>query len=246
MDDPQRSAEHCMVCREPLEYRSEALECSCHFCGRPGETLIACPAGHYVCDACHGAAARDLLPRLAAQTKSTAPEDILEELFALPKLPMHGPEHHPMAALALLTAAARQGVELPEKALEEAVRRGFQVPGGACGYLGGCGAGISLGIAVSLLTGATPVRGPQRALANRAAARGLDALADKKARCCKRALRRCVTEGRLFLKEELGIVLPSPRRRPVCRDVHRNRECPGPACPFFPDESAQRRKTSAS
>lgn len=237
MNAPQRSAEHCMVCREPLAYGKQARACRCHFCGRPGQTLITCPAGHYVCDSCHGAAARELLPRLAAQTQGAAPEDILEELFALPALPMHGPEHHPMAALALLVAAERQGVRLPEKALEEAVRRGFQVPGGACGYLGGCGAGISLGIAVSLLTDATPVKGPQRALANRAAARGLEALADEKARCCKRALRRSVVEGRRFLQEELGIVLPPPRARAICRDAQRNRECPGRACDFFPDKT---------
>lgn len=223
-----------MVCEKPLVYRDVPHVAVCHYCGRSGEALILCPESHFVCDTCHGAGSLELLPRLAARVQSTSPEEILEELFALPDLPMHGPEHHPLAALALLLATGKTGAPLPQNAIAEAIRRGLQIPGGACGYLGGCGAGISLGIAVSLATGATPLKGRERGLANRASAAGLACAGDGEARCCKRALRKSVGEGRRFFAEELGASLPRPADRIRCRDTQRNRECPGPSCPFFP------------
>ncbi len=229
-----QQAQHCMVCGADLVYGEQSSAVHCHYCGKGGVSLIRCPEGHFVCDLCHGAGSLVLLEKLAGRVKGAAPEEILEELFQLPGLPMHGPEHHPMAALALLLAAGKAGCQVPDSAVSEALRRGMQVPGGACGYLGGCGAGISLGIAVSLLTGATPVKGKERALANRASARGLVVAGDGEARCCKRALRNSVREGRRFLREELGIELPVPSAGVVCRDVSRNRECPHNCCPYFP------------
>ncbi|BCR05510.1 hypothetical protein DESUT3_25790 [Desulfuromonas versatilis] len=223
-----------MVCGADLIYAQEAKAVSCQYCGQAGTSLICCPDGHYVCDSCHGAGSLAVLEKLAGRVRGAAPEQILEELLQLPALPMHGPEHHPMVALALLLAVAKAGRHIPDNAVAEALRRGMQVPGGACGYLGGCGAGISLGVAVSLLTGATPLKGKERALANRASALGLIAAGDGEARCCKRALRNAVREGRRFLGEELGIDLPAATGRAICRDVARNRECAMTRCSYFP------------
>ncbi len=226
-------AQHCMVCGESLAYHESAVEASCHYCAQPGQALILCPQGHFVCDHCHGAGSLELLPRLAERVKSEAAEEILEELLQLPELPMHGPEHHAMAALALLLAASKQGAVLPENFVAEAIRRAMQVPGGFCGYAGACGAGISLGIAVSLLAGATPLKGAERGLANRASALGLTCAGDGEARCCRRALRKVVREGRAFLAVQLGIELPALATETRCREMARNRECPGKSCPFF-------------
>jgi len=234
MENPLH-AEHCMVCGTALIYAREPLAAACHYCGRAGQSLIHCPAGHYVCDPCHGTATLDLLPKLAERVRGEAPEAILEELFALPALPMHGPEHHPLAALALLLAAGRQGQTLPTGAVPEAIRRAMQIPGGACGALGGCGAGLSLGVAVSLLTGATPLKGKERRLAHRASALGLTTAGDGAPRCCKRALRLAVRAGRRFFTDELNIAFPEPTGGTICRDSQRNRECPRHDCPFFPN-----------
>ena len=60
---------------------------------------------------------------------------------------MHGPEHHVMVGAALLTAYKNAGgnIELKD-ALIEMMHRGKAVPGGACGFWGACGAGISAGM----------------------------------------------------------------------------------------------------
>lgn len=224
--------EHCMICGRGLLYHERARKSSCYFCGRDEEVLILCPEGHFVCDTCHGAEILELLVKRAGTLSGETPEEILEELIALPRLPMHGPEHHPLAALALLLAE-RSGAPIDGDRIAEAIRRGLQIPGGSCGYLGGCGAGISLGLGVSLKLEATPLKGLERALANRASAEGLTAAGDGEPRCCKRALRRAVRVGREFWSRELGIDFP-PAPRVCCRDHHRNRECPGASCPFYP------------
>lgn len=226
-------AEHCMVCGQTLGYHQQVVEAVCQICGAAGATPILCPDGHYVCDHCHGAKTLDRLPKLLALSRFAAPEDILEQLLTLPGLPMHGPEHHALVALALLRSAALQGLPLPAGWVAEALRRGSQIPGGACGYLGTCGAGVGLGIAVSLACGATPLKGRERALANRATAVGLLATGDGEARCCKRMLRVALRQGRIFFRDELGIVLPERQTGPCCREMARNKECPGIVCGYF-------------
>jgi len=229
----ENKTEHCMVCGRPLDYRTQGEIVFCVRCGRRESSAILCQDGHYVCNACHSERPLSHLPAVARKTTGLAPEDILEELIALPDLPMHGPEHHAMAGLSLLLASQRAGVALPENFIEETIRRSMQIPGGACGYHGACGAAVSLGVAVSLITGATPVTGLARGIANRATAVALLNCADDEARCCKRALRKTVTAGREFFSEELGIEFPQPHVHQFCVDISRNRECAKGHCPYY-------------
>ena len=229
----ENKTEHCMVCGLPLEYRETGETFRCIRCGQQESNAIVCPDGHYICNSCHSDRPLSSLPELARKTKSKAPEDILEELIALPNLPMHGPEHHAMAGLALLLACQRAAVDLPENFIEETIRRSMQIPGGTCGYHGACGGAISLGVAVSLITGATPLTGLARGIAHRATAVALLSCADDEARCCKRALRKTVTAGREFFAEELGIEFPRPQSHQVCMDIARNRECAREHCSYF-------------
>ena len=63
-----------------------------------------------------------------------------------------------MVGAALLTAYKNAGgnIELA-KALTETKNRGQSVPGGACGFWGACGAGISSGMFISIISGSTPL-----------------------------------------------------------------------------------------
>ena len=71
---------------------------------------------------------------------------------------MHGPEHHTMVGMALLTAYRNSDGNIDlKKALAEMSNRGRSVPGGACGFWGACGAGISTGMFLSIVTGSTPL-----------------------------------------------------------------------------------------
>lgn len=229
----EHKAEHCMVCGQPLSYRGQGEPVCCTECGRHESSAIICPSGHYVCNACHSTLSLEQLPGQAKKTNGLAPEDILEELISLPKLPMHGPEHHAMAGLALLLASERCGVKLADNYIEETIRRSMQIPGGTCGYHGACGGAVSLGVAVSIVTGATPVTGLARGMAHRATAMALMHCGDDEARCCKRALRKTVSAGRDFFAEELGISFPTPEGYQYCADISRNRECAKGHCPYF-------------
>ncbi len=222
-----------MVCGLPLFYRERGEPVECRECGRRENSPIICPSGHFICDACHSATPLSQLPGLSRAIEGSAPEDILEELLHLPDLPMHGPEHHAMPALALLLAAERAGVTLPANFIEEAIRRSMQIPGGACGYHGACGGALSLGVAVSLITGATPLTGLVRGMAHRATAAALLKCGDDNARCCKRALRTTVAAGRHFFKKELGIDFVRSNGRQICKDIARNKECAREQCPYF-------------
>ena len=63
-----------------------------------------------------------------------------------------------LVGMALLTAFKNSGGEIDlQKSLIEMNSRGRSVPGGACGFWGACGAGISAGMFVSIITGATPL-----------------------------------------------------------------------------------------
>jgi hypothetical protein len=229
----EHKTEHCLVCGQPLDYHEQGKAVRCTQCGRQESSAISCPAGHYVCDSCHSERPISRLPEQARKTIGHTPEEILEELIALPNLAMHGPEHHAMAGLALLLASERAGVELPGGFIEETIRRSMQIPGGTCGYHGACGAAVSLGVAVSIITGATPVTGLARGMAHRATALALLNCGDDEARCCKRALRKTVAIGRQFFGDELGIDFATPEDNSPCMHISRNRECAKQHCPYF-------------
>ncbi len=98
------SVTNCGVCGRPLVYATKPVSRVCAFCGQKGRTLIYCPAGHYVCDTCHGKAALDVLRQVLATTRTTDPAATLEQVMAHPAVPMHGPEHHTMVPGAIITA----------------------------------------------------------------------------------------------------------------------------------------------
>ncbi len=228
------SKENCGICGKPLVYGTEQAAKCCNFCGNDFPGLIYCPEGHYVCDACHSRGALDILRDVLNSTKSADPIEILEKVMAHPSVPMHGPEHHAMVPAIIVTAVKNAGYPIPEGAVEKAIERGAKVPGGWCGFYGACGAGIGLGIAVSVLAGATPLTGKTRGLANEATSFALGKMVDGGTRCCKRATRKALEVAVEFLKTRMNIVLPLSQR-PKCNYVKRNKECIKEACPYYGD-----------
>ena len=222
----------CGVCGSPLTYATDAVVRVCDLCGMEQTTTIWCPKGHFVCDACHGTTAMNAVRRVLATTTSRDPVALLEQIMADPGLPMHGPEHHAIVPGVIVAAARNAGVVLPDGALETALERGAKVPGGWCGYYGACGAAVGVGIAVSVLTGATPLKGKQRSLALAATSEALGRTVDDQPRCCKRASRIAVEAAVEYLREHLAIDLPSGDRV-RCAYTARNAQCARERCPFF-------------
>ena len=210
----QKKIEACLVCGEPLVYYETAREMTCVYCGRSFPSNAACEAGHFVCDACHSRKAVENILAYCGTCESRDPIAIARALMADPFVHMHGPEHHVLVGAALLTAwhnSSGQG-DFPA-ALAELARRGEQVPGGACGFWGCCGAAVSAGIFFSVAAGATPLAGESWGLANRATAAALQAIGNIGGpRCCKRDSFTAILQAADLCRRELGVAMDLPER----------------------------------
>lgn len=203
----------------------------CVFCGKTETSQISCPQGHYVCNACHGRSAIEFMRQYLVPSTEKDPQVMAELIMSHPSVPMHGPEHHGLVAGVLVAAVRNSGYSVPDGAVEKALDRGSKVPGGWCGFYGDCGAAVGTGIAVSVITGGTPLTGKQRTLALGATSLALSRMLDDQPRCCKRAVRLAIGASVEYLQDKLGVALPGT---PASRCLHnsRNRECPGKGCIF--------------
>lgn len=226
------SRENCGVCGTRLIYGTEEKTTTCDLCGKEFSTLILCPEGHYICDGCHSLAALELLRDVLDTSDSADPFILLEEVMSHPSVPMFGPEHHAILPAVIVATVENAGYNVPEGAVERAIQRGSRLPGGWCGSHGACGGGLGVGIAVSVLMDATPLKGPERSLANAATVHALAATVDDGPRCCKRMLRKGLEAAVEFLEERLAINLVTTGPTP-CRFVARNAECIREQCPYF-------------
>ena len=223
--------EECLICKAPLEYLLEDMEMKCSICGRKERSKSRCTNGHYVCNACHTAGI-DSIFGVCLSESSRNPAEILNALMRLPFCHMHGPEHHIMVGAALLTAFHNAGGDVDLlKALPEMKNRGQDVPGGVCGFWGACGAGISAGIFISIVSGSTPLSGKSFGLSNRMTARALEVIGTIGGpRCCKRDSYLSILAAVDFAKEHFGVEMEKPEI--ICSFSAQNNQCLGKRCPF--------------
>ncbi len=223
--------EECLICKAPLVYtdRDEMMEC--HICHRKEMSKTKCRAGHYVCNDCHTRGI-DAIMGVCLASKSKNPCEIFKELIGLPFCHTHGPEHHILVGASLLTAYHNAGGNMDlASALAEMQARGRKVPGGACGFWGACGAGISAGMFVSIVTGSTPLKVQPWGQSNKMTAAALMEIGQIGGpRCCKRNSYIAIIEGVRFAREELGVEM---ELGPItCTTAKANNQCIGDRCPF--------------
>ena len=224
--------EECLICKAPLEYLPEDVLMECAICHKRELSKTRCVEGHYVCSDCH-TQGMDSIFGLCLSETSRDPLQILEKMMAMHFCHMHGPEHHVMVGAALLTAYKNAGGALDlHKALQEMYRRGKAVPGGACGFWGACGAGVSAGQFLSIATGATPLASESWGLSNRMTAKALESIGRIGGpRCCKRDSYLAVLAAVDFMSEHLNIHME--KSLPVCTRSGQNNQCIGTRCPFI-------------
>ncbi len=205
----------------------------CAICHKKEESKTRCISGHYVCNDCH-TQGMDSMIGYCLSEHSKNPIEIMDKIMSLPFCHMHGPEHHVMVGAALLTAYRNAGGELElEKALLEIYRRGKEVPGGVCGFWGACGAGISTGIYMAIITKSTPLATTAWGLSNRMTAKALGSIGEIGGpRCCKRDSYLAITEAVKFTKENLGVAMEIGNVS--CTRSSQNNQCIQRACPFHP------------
>ena len=223
--------EECLICKAPLEYLNEDVEMECAICHKKEFSKTRCINGHYVCNECHTQGI-DSIFGVCFATTSKNPVEIIQKMMELPFCHMHGPEHHIMVGAALLTAYKNAGGDIDlSKALSEMKNRGQSVPGGACGFWGACGAGISSGMFISIISGSTPLAGAPFGLANRMTAKSLEAIGSVGGpRCCKRDSFLSILAAIDFVKEHFGVEMEKPEI--ICDYSSRNNQCLGKKCPF--------------
>ena len=223
--------EECLICKAPLVYLEADEEMRCAICGKRVLSKTRCVNGHFVCDECH-MAGLDTILSLCLSSDSKNPVEIIRIMMAQPFCHMHGPEHHVMVGAALLTAYKNAGgnIEL-EKALGEMMKRGKSVPGGACGFWGACGAGISSGMFVSIISSSTPLTEEPFALSHQMTAKSLSAIGRIGGpRCCKRDSYLSVEAAIDFTAEHFGVQME--RSEIICRHAAQNNQCIGKRCPY--------------
>ena len=221
----------CLICGSELEYLDSETEMTCAICGKKYMSRARCGKGHYVCDGCH-TKGMDTVVRICLSEASRNPIEILDKLMSQEFCHMHGPEHHVLVGASLLTAYRNSGGNIDlEASLKEIISRGSSVPGGACGFWGACGAGISTGMFVSIVTGSTPLAGEPWSLSNEMTSLALSEISKYGGpRCCKRDSYTAILTAVEFCKRNLGVNMEST---PVhCAYSPKNRQCLGERCPY--------------
>lgn len=223
--------EECLICKAPLEYLEMDILMECEICHKKETSKTRCVNGHYVCNDCH-TQGLDTIVGLCMEEKSRNPIDIIEKMMAMPFCHMHGPEHHVMVGSALLTAYKNAGGNIDlHSALIEMLNRGKSVPGGACGFWGACGAGISSGMFISIISKSTPLENEPFALSHKMTAKSLEQIGEIGGpRCCKRDSFLSILAAVDFVKEHFDIEMEKPNV--VCHYSAQNNQCIGKRCPF--------------
>ena len=224
----------CAVCGDEKLPLDEKAVYVCDICGQAFEADTTCRGGHFVCGTCRQKAARREIVGYCLESRQTDPYDLTQALMKLPGVAMHGPEHHLLLTAALLTAYCNAtGRDPLPQLLEEADRRSIQVPGGACGLWGICGAAVGAGIYASILSGSSPYAEEEWKTSGQLTARCADAISKQGGpRCCKRDCFTALKEAVVYSNEQLHTDFGAPDR--TCLFYVNNRECKGKDCPFFP------------
>lgn len=224
--------EECLICKKPLVYTETDEMMECALCQKRESSKTKCVDGHYICNDCH-TKGMDALIRVCLQSDSKNPIAIIRQMMRLPFCHMHGPEHHVMVGAALLTAYKNAGGNLDlYNALLEMMSRGKNVPGGACGFWGACGAGISTGMFVSILSKSTPLANEPFALSHQMTSKALGKIGETGGpRCCKRDSFLSILTAVDFVAEHFGVKMETENI--VCEFSSQNNQCIGIRCPFF-------------
>ncbi len=224
--------EECLICNAPLEYSEKDKLMECAICHKKESSKTRCLNGHYVCNECH-IKGIDSIISICLNETSKNPVEIIDKLMSQQFCHMHGPEHHVMVGSSLLTAYKNAGGNIDlSAALIEMINRGKSVPGGACGFWGACGAGISSGMFISIISKSTPLANEPFALSHQMTSAALGKIGEIGGpRCCKRDSFLSIVAAVDFADKHFGIKMEKPKI--ICHYSSENNQCIGKRCPFF-------------
>lgn len=219
----------CPICGEILKQHEGTAECM--FCGKEEEAEFICPEGHFQCEECRLADPKEIIERTCKNYDGTDPFELASLIMKHSSFNPHGIEHHLLVAPVILTVCKNAGMDIPFRRIKTAMKRVEDIPYGACGSRGGCGACESAGTAVSLITGASFKSDEERSLTLKATANCLDKLAEMGGpRCCKQSVYAAIEETFSLLDGEYDL----PRlRRYRCSFSSDIEGCKKERCPYY-------------
>jgi hypothetical protein len=225
-----------MLCGAELEYLAQALEVTCTSCGKVEHGHIRCPHGHYTCDTCHNRDAMAVIEQVAHTTESHDPFEIADLMMSNPRLPMLGCQHAYIAGGAFMAALKNEGSRgVTNDDLDEVFKRtAKQAHGGYCGLSGVCGIAPAIGACFAVLTGSKCGTTDAQRTTMEAVTRVSRAITGLTGpSCCKAYVWSALDVAVDYLRERLGIILPT-RAKVVCTYAHRHPHgCREAACPYF-------------
>ena len=221
----------CIICNSKVEYLDKDEEMECILCHKKENSKIRCINGHYVCNDCHMKGINDIFD-ICMKEQSTNPLNILDKLMKQSFCHMHGPEHHILVGASIITAYYNAKKDMkPDESLKEMINRGKKVPGGICGYWGSCGAAVSSGIAMSIITQSTPLETEAFRLSNLMTSKALEKIAcNGGPRCCNRDSYLAILTAIDFIYENLNVKLE--KKDILCEYSNLNKQCIKEKCPF--------------
>ena len=175
----------------------------------------------------------ELIKQAALKATSKNPVEIAREIMRNDFVNIHGPEHHFLDGAAFIMAYRNADGEIdPIVCLDELAKRTIKMPGAMCGYWGICGSVASVGAALSVIHGTSPLSTDEFYKDNM---RFTSAVIAKMAqiggaRCCKRNAFLSLSYGAQFVKERYGIEMEHDNI--VCDFYPKNAQCLGTKCPF--------------
>ncbi len=223
----------CLVCGKELAYTSDTKKVTCDLCGMSFETKTICPDGHFICDKCHANAPLLRVKNLLLSSHETDLITLFKKTRHDAGFPLHGPEHHGLVPGVILTAYRNTGAGVTDRQILDAIKKGGEQPGGACGYLGVCGAATGAGIAFASILESSPIKARQRASSMNVVGSILSEMSRIPApRCCQRECYIALKQAAIFSETLLPVRLTADDVI-KCTQSHLNRECIRKACQLF-------------
>lgn len=224
----------CLVCGAPLGYLDVPEEKTCSKCGGTAKADALCAQGHFVCDLCHKEDPVEVIRTVCSSSDETDMLRMASRIRSHPSFSVHGPEHHAMVPGVILATYRNLGGNVQPLQVMSAIDRGALTPGGACGFMGSCGAALGVGIAFALLLESNPLKGDSRTVSQRITAEVLKKIAETGAsRCCRRECYIALKAAAELSGQYLPMKLVAEDDF-TCDQHDLNRECLGSECPLYP------------
>jgi MoaA/NifB/PqqE/SkfB family radical SAM enzyme/ubiquinone/menaquinone biosynthesis C-methylase UbiE len=231
--ESKKYASGCMVCGSQIEYFPRDREEVCHYCRKTFRANAICVNGHYVCDQCHSRDALEVIREICVRATHSDMIKLLSVIRSHPAIPIHGPEHHSLIPGIILSVCKNLWGNVSDEEILDGIERGSTIVGGACSFLGICGAATGVGIAFSVIVGATPYKAKERQLVQRITGYVLERISGyEAARCCQRDSWIALKAASELSKRYLPIILPANEEL-VCTQYRFNKECIRKQCPLW-------------